>query len=255
MPDPRDTDGVPVSGRADQGRDIAGIVLRRPNPIAGNLERRKPDPFASWGAIVIEIQPRMIHQDRKAAADQERHKKEIEEMAVSDPERKAVRPRKVVGIYLGNGRNARLPGNGDLDPGRRNDRDDRDTDSDQDRRANPNPEPAIGRVMDGPVCCIECDHKRRRPLANAARQPLEFPATTPAVTRPGFGLWAVSTAAPPPASLPQPILRHGRALPIARKPISQSLRERLQHLHWSDLRSPAIRCSELVSFQAYSTPS
>ena len=49
----------------------------------------------------------MIHQDGKAAANQHHHKKEIEEVAVADPERKAVRPCEVVGMYLGNGWNMR----------------------------------------------------------------------------------------------------------------------------------------------------
>ena len=39
-------------------------------------------------------------------------------MAVTNPERKSVRPGEVVGIDLGNGWNMRQPGDGELDPGR-----------------------------------------------------------------------------------------------------------------------------------------
>ena len=100
----------------------------------------------------------MIHQDGQTAANQHHHKKEIEEVAVTHPDRKPVRPGEVVGIYLRNGWDMRQPGHGDLDPGRRDYRENRDTDSDQDGRSNPDAKSAIGRIMDGSVCRIERDH-------------------------------------------------------------------------------------------------
>ena len=119
VPNPRNTNCVPVARRADDRRKITGIVFRRPDAVAGNLERRKPDPFASRRAVIIEIQTGMIHQDGQTAANQHHHKKEIEEVAVADPERKPVRPGEVVGIYLGNGWNMRQACHGKLNPGTR----------------------------------------------------------------------------------------------------------------------------------------
>ena len=79
-------------------------------------------------------------------------------MAVTHPDRKPVRPREVVGIYLRNGWNMRQAGHGDFDPRRRDYREDRDTDSDQDGRSNPDTKSAIRRIVDGSVCRIERDH-------------------------------------------------------------------------------------------------
>ena len=58
----------------------------------------------------------MIGQDRKAAANEHRYEEEVEEMAVADPERKAVRPCEVAGIYQGDGRNVGQAGHGHLYP-------------------------------------------------------------------------------------------------------------------------------------------
>ena len=49
----------------------------------------------------------MIDQDGDPAADQHHDKKKIEEMAITDPERKTVRPREVVRVDLGDWRNVR----------------------------------------------------------------------------------------------------------------------------------------------------
>jgi hypothetical protein len=49
----------------------------------------------------------MIGQDGKAAADEHGDEEEIEEIAVADPERKAMRACKVVGIDHRDGRNVR----------------------------------------------------------------------------------------------------------------------------------------------------
>jgi hypothetical protein len=74
----------------------------------------------------------MIHQDRKAAADQKHYKKEIEEVTVSNPKGKSMRTGKIVRINLGNGRHAGHPDHGNLDPGRCNEGQDRNCGSDQD---------------------------------------------------------------------------------------------------------------------------
>jgi hypothetical protein len=100
----------------------------------------------------------MIHQDGQTAANQHHHKAEIEEVAVTHPERKPMRPDEVVGIYLRNGWNLRQVGHGDFDPRCRDYREDRDTDSDQDGRSDPNTKSAIRWIVDGSVCRIERYH-------------------------------------------------------------------------------------------------
>lgn len=49
-------------------------------------------------------------------------------------------------------------GQGDVDPRRRDYREDRQTDSDQDGRSNPVAKSAIRRIVDGLVCRIERNH-------------------------------------------------------------------------------------------------
>src|ERR1035441_4322015 len=107
VPNPRDTNRVPIARRADERRNIACIVFRGPDAVSRNLKWCQPDPLASRVAVVVEVQAGVVHQNRKAAANQHRYKEKIEEMAVADPERKPVWPCKVAWIYLGNLRNVR----------------------------------------------------------------------------------------------------------------------------------------------------
>ena len=158
VPNPRNADGVPVTRCANDRRNVAGIVLRGPDAVARNLERRKPDPLAARRAVIVEIETRMIDQDRQAAANQHRHKKEIEEVAVTHPERKAVRPGEVVGIYLGDRRNMRQAGSRQTQSRTREPRQNHHCDSDQNGRANPNAEAAVLWVVHCRVRGIEGNH-------------------------------------------------------------------------------------------------
>ena len=158
VPDPRNANGVPVTGRANDRREITGIVFRRPHAIARNLEGRKPDPFGPRRAVIVEIQSGVIRQDGQAAADQQHHKKEIEKVAVTDPEWEPVRPGEVVGINLGNGRNMRQASHGKLYPARENRGENRHSDSDQNGRADPDAEAAVLWVVHCPMCGIERNH-------------------------------------------------------------------------------------------------
>src|ERR1035438_10214119 len=97
VPDPRDTNRVSIARCADKRRNIACIVFRSPDAVARNLEWCQPDPLASRIAVVIEVQAGMVHQNRKAAANQHHYEEKIEEMTVADPERKPVWPYKVAG--------------------------------------------------------------------------------------------------------------------------------------------------------------
>ena len=64
VPNARNADSVPVSGSPYNRRDIARIILRSPNAVVRDLKRRKTYPFAPWRTAVIEIETRMIKQNR-----------------------------------------------------------------------------------------------------------------------------------------------------------------------------------------------
>ncbi len=158
VPDPRNPNGVTVTRCGDERREITGIVFRRPDTVAGNLERRESNPFASRRAVIIEIHSRVIHQDRQAAPNQQHHKKEIEKVTVTNPQRKPMRPGEVAGIDLGNGWNRRQASHGKLNPAREYRGENRHRDSDQNGRANPDAEAAVVWVVHWPMCGIERNH-------------------------------------------------------------------------------------------------
>ena len=116
VPDPRNPDCVPVAGSTNEGRNVAGVILCRPNPVTRDFDGREPDPFAARCAVIIKVQTRMIHQDRQTAANQHHHEQKIEEMTVTHPERKAVRPRKVIRIDLRDRGNIRQADKTKLNP-------------------------------------------------------------------------------------------------------------------------------------------
>jgi len=137
VPHARHADGMPVTRRANERREIAGIVPGRPQAVARDFDGREADPLAAWCAVVVEIEPWMIGQDGKTAADEHSDEEEIEEMAVTDPERESVRASKVVGVHHWDGRNARQAGCGYLNPRRCHQRGNCSASSDQNRRTNP----------------------------------------------------------------------------------------------------------------------
>ena len=151
-------DGVPVAGRANERREIAGIVFGRPQAVARDFDGRESDPLAAGCAVVVEVEARMVGEDGKAAADEHGDKEEVEEMAVADPERKAMRARKVVGVHHGDGWNVRQASYGHLDPGRSHQCDNHGGGSDQNRRTNPEAVATIRGIMNGGVFCIKLDH-------------------------------------------------------------------------------------------------
>src|SRR5579864_5189952 len=109
----------------------------------------------------------MIHQYGKTAANQHHHKEEIEEVAVTNPKWKPVRPCEVVWVYLRKGWNTRQTGHGDLDPRRHDYRQDRDTNSDQDGRSNPDTKSAIRRIVNGSMSRIKGDQYSLRRTAQS----------------------------------------------------------------------------------------
>lgn len=142
---------MPVTRRADDRRNVTSVVFCRPEAVAPNFQRRKPDPFASRRAPIVEIQTRVIHEDGNPAAYQHGHKKEIEEMAAADPQRKSVRTGKVVRIHLGDSCDVGDAFQRELDPGCADRAGNHNSDSNQNRRPDPDSESTVGRVMHRPV--------------------------------------------------------------------------------------------------------
>src|SRR5690348_2968812 len=116
MPNPRDANGMPVSGRTDQRRDVTSIIFCRPEAVAGNLERRETNPLGAGSTAIIEVQTGMINQDGQTTANQEHDEEKIEKMAVAHPNGEAVGSREIVGIDLRNRRKRGQSSYGKLDP-------------------------------------------------------------------------------------------------------------------------------------------
>ena len=158
MPGARDADSVPLTRCTHHRGDVAGVILRRPNSIARNLDRSESDPFAAWRTPIVEVQPRVVVQDRKSTADQHHYKEKVEEMARAYLEREAVRPSEITWIDLWDWRNLGQADDCDFNP-RCGDRgDEHHRDADQDRRSNPDPKPPITWIVHCRVRRIERDH-------------------------------------------------------------------------------------------------
>jgi len=182
VPNASDANGVAIAGSADHGSDIAGVILGGPKAIARDLQRREANPFAAGRAMVVEIEPGMIHQDGDAAANQEHEEKEIEEMSVAHPNGEAVGASEIIRVDLGDGRNVRLAVESDLDPGRGDCRKDEDGEADENRGANPDAKATIGGIVNGLVRWIKCDHAElRRKLSYRTR--IDFHSQTEAPKR------------------------------------------------------------------------
>jgi hypothetical protein len=63
VPNARNADRMTVAGRADEWREIAGVVFGRPKPVPRNFDRCQAKPFTARRAMVVEVQTRVIHQD------------------------------------------------------------------------------------------------------------------------------------------------------------------------------------------------
>jgi hypothetical protein len=90
VPCSRHTYGVPVPGQSHQRGNVAGVVLRCPQPVRGNCNRREPHPFRIWRAMSVPIKPRVIHQNGESASGQEQKEKEVHEVGQSQPRGKTV---------------------------------------------------------------------------------------------------------------------------------------------------------------------
>ena len=98
MPCSRHPHGVPVSGQSQPRRNVTGIVLRRPQAVGRNLERRKPHPLRIRRAMTVPIKSWVIHQNGESAADKEHQKKEVHKMGQSQPCGEAMRSRRIFQI-------------------------------------------------------------------------------------------------------------------------------------------------------------
>lgn len=118
VPNSRDADCVAIAWRTNDWGDIARVIFCRPNAVTRDFEGSEPDPFTAWCAPVIEVKPRVVVQNRQTATNQQHHKEEIEEMAVADPEREAMRPGKIARVDLRDWGNMWQTCDRDFNPGR-----------------------------------------------------------------------------------------------------------------------------------------
>jgi hypothetical protein len=64
VPTPSQTNGMSVAGSSNERRNIARIVLRGRDAVPGNYDRRQPNPLATRGAVIVEVETRMIGKNR-----------------------------------------------------------------------------------------------------------------------------------------------------------------------------------------------
>ena len=177
VPGARDTDRVTITGRRDHGRDITSILLRRPNAVRGYSQRRESDPFRARGAVIVEIEPRMFHQNGKTAPDEHEQEKEVKEMAPANPERKAMRAARNAFMRSGCRRNVRKTEDRVLRPGQDERTECEEQQRDQDRRTDPNSKAPIIRIIDRAMCLIEMNHTNAKMIniEAAARTQYSYP--------------------------------------------------------------------------------
>ena len=125
VPVPGHADGVPVAGQADPGREVAGVVLGRPDAVRRHFDRREPEPLRAGGAVDVPVQPGVVHEDLQAAADEQDDEQEVDVVGDAQPGRKAV-GRGGLGSRLGTDGHLRQAEYGPLHVGR--------GDGEQDRR-------------------------------------------------------------------------------------------------------------------------
>lgn len=106
----------------------------------------------------VEIEPRMFHQNGETAADEHEQEKGVEEMAPTNPERKAMRAARNAFMRSGCRRDIRKPEDCVLHPGQDERTECEDQQRDQDRRTDPNSKAPIIRIIDRAMCLIEMNH-------------------------------------------------------------------------------------------------
>ena len=87
---PGHADGVPVAGKTDPGREIAGIVLGRPHSVVGHFNGRESKPLRPRGAVDVPVQPGVVHEDLQTATDQQDDEQEVDVVGDTQPGRKAL---------------------------------------------------------------------------------------------------------------------------------------------------------------------
>ncbi len=98
MPGARHPHGVPITRQGRQRGNVTGVVLRCPQTVRGNCQRREPHPFRVWCAMTVPIKSRMVHQNGEPTADQEQQKEEVHKVGQSEPRGKTVRNRRLCRI-------------------------------------------------------------------------------------------------------------------------------------------------------------
>ena len=158
VPRPGHADGMTIARRGDHGREIASVLFGRPELIPRNLQRSESQPFASGRAVIVQVQARMVHQNREAAAHQHEQEKHIEEVGPAYPDGKTVRS--AHRALRARRRKARCtacrrplpesrPGSAEQDERHENR---------QSGRTNPEAEPPVGGIVNSTMRIVKRDH-------------------------------------------------------------------------------------------------
>src|SRR5664280_1317849 len=159
VPCSRHSHGVTISRQGDQRGDVTGVVLRRPQAVRRNFQRRKPHPFRVRRAMTVPIKPWVIHENGESAADQQQQKEEVHKMSQSQPSGETVRVWWIFQIDRRQERFRWKPGDQILSPGNRHWSKSEDGKDKNEPRIYPNPETTVRWVVDRSMDFVECLHK------------------------------------------------------------------------------------------------
>jgi hypothetical protein len=152
-----------IAGKRNERRHVTRIILRGPHPICSHADRREADPFGTWRAIVVEVETRMVRQNRQTAANQEGDEQEVEKVTIPKPDGKAVRTGRRGFVDDGHGRDGRQSADCRLHP-RDEKRHQRHSDDPAEHGwTHPQTDAPIRWIVHGAVGNVEGDHARNPP--------------------------------------------------------------------------------------------
>ncbi len=159
VPRSRHTHGVPVSGQGHPRGNVTGVVLRRPQAVGRNFERRKPHPLRVRRAMTIPIKSWVIHQNRESTPNQEHQEKEVHEMGQSKPGGETMRSGRIFQIDWRQVSLCWKSGDQILSPGNRHWNESDNGKGKDEPGIDPDPKTAIRWIVDRLMDLVECLHE------------------------------------------------------------------------------------------------